>query len=145
MAIDDILIRNVDVIEPEQSAQVAAGRMHTHNIGCLLVVDEHRQPVGMLTDRDLAVRVVAPARDAATTTVREVMTKPVASVAHNASLETALAAMRAGPYRRLAVVNASGQLAGLITLDDILGHLSAEFGLVRLLLRKESPASLVPG
>jgi CBS domain-containing protein len=143
MSIENIITRDVDVIESQESVQMAANRMHTHNVGCLVVVDREQQPIGMLTDRDLAVRVVACAKDPRTTSVGEVMSQPVATVDENASMDSALTAMRAGPYRRMPAVNLSGELVGLITLDDILGHLTSQFGLIRLLLHKESPASLV--
>jgi CBS domain-containing protein len=97
----------------------------------------------MLTDRDVAVRLVACSKDASTTCVGEIMSHPVGTVAESTSMENSLAAMRAGPYRRIPVVDSSGVLTGLITLDDILGQVSQQFGLIRMLLHKESPASLV--
>lgn len=142
MNISEIVVRDVDVIDVGESVRTAANRMHSRNVGCLVVVDADRHPVGMVTDRDLAVRVVGSERDPNWTVVSDVMSTPVTVIAENGSLETALTAMRDGPFRRLPVVNATGELVGMITLDDIINRLSADFGRIRGLLRKESPVRL---
>jgi CBS domain-containing protein len=131
----------VDVIGPRQSAFEAAERMHQRSVGALVVVDNSNSPVGILTDRDLTVRVMAAGLDPQMTPVGEVMT-PTPTVAEKAiTVETALAIMRAGEFRRLPLVNALGHLVGIVTLDDILMSLSKQFVTVKKVLEEELPAA----
>ena len=69
MSVGRICVREVDLTSPDESTRVAARRMHDRKVGTLVVCNPSRQPVGILTDRDLAVRVVAEGRDPATTRV----------------------------------------------------------------------------
>jgi CBS domain-containing protein len=116
--------------------------MHDRKVGTLVVCDAERKPVGILTDRDLAVRVVAGGLDPGSTPVAAVMTKGPRCVNENTSIETALSTMRAGPFRRLPVTNEQGKLLGVISLDDILALLTEEFQEIGLLLSRENPKSL---
>ena len=142
MSVGRICIREVDLAEPDESVQVAAARMNSRNVGTLVVVDGESRPVGIITDRDLAIGVVAKGYDPATTMVHEVMTIAPDVVDEDTSIEAAICRMRAGPFRRLPVVNHDGKLAGLISLDDILDLLSEEFTEIGRLVRKEGPDSL---
>jgi CBS domain-containing protein len=142
MSVGRICIREVDLAEPDESVQIAAARMNSRNVGTLLVLDAASRPVGILTDRDLAIHVVAKGRDAATTTVREVMTQAPDAVDEETPIEAAISRMRAGPYRRLPVIDHDGKLVGLVSLDDILDLLSEEFAEIGRLIRREGPASL---
>jgi CBS domain-containing protein len=90
----------------------------------------------------LALRVLAAGKDAFATTVAEVMTHRVATLREDASIEAGIMAMRAGPYRRLVVVDEDGKLAGLVSLDDMLDLLIGELADVGELLRRESPTVL---
>jgi len=142
MTVGAACVREVDTARPEESVQVAAQRMLSRNVGTLVVQDASNSPIGIVTDRDLAVRVLAKARDPFQTTIGEIMSRCPETVAESASLEEALTLMRKGPYRRLPVVDAQGTLAGLLSLDDILEQLTDEFRKIGQLLEKESPASL---
>lgn len=142
MSIGRICVRDVDLADPEESVLLAARRMNSRNVGALMVLDRHRAPIGIVTDRDLALRVVGEGRDANTTSVREVMTRAPEAVHEETPIETALTRMRAGPYRRLPVVDSDGSLVGVVSLDDILDLLSEEFAEIGRLIRKEGPDSL---
>lgn len=142
MSIGKICVREVDLADRTESVQVAAERMNERNVGTLLVQDESLRPIGILTDRDLAVRVVAHGRDAYQTAVEEVMTECLTTVGEETSIEETLAKMRGGPYRRLPVVDGAGRLVGLVSLDDILELLSEEFQEIGQLIQGEGPASL---
>ena len=142
MSVGRICIRAIDLAEPDESVQNAALRMNSHNVGTLMVLDSGSRPVGILTDRDLAIRVVGHGLNAAETLVRDVMSKAPDCVDEDLPIETALSRMRAGPYRRLPVVDRDGKLVGLVSLDDILDLLSEEFNEIGRLVRNESPASL---
>jgi CBS domain-containing protein len=142
MSVGRICIRDVDLADPEESVQTAARRMNDRKVGTLIVKGADGGPIGILTDRDLAIRVVGEGQDPRKVLVADVMTKAPDSVQEDTPIETALSRMRAGPYRRLPVVDGSGQLAGLISLDDILDLLAEEFRQVGDLIRRESPSSL---
>lgn len=137
-----ICVREVDIVEAGESVQIAASRMHSRNVGTLVVLAPDKKPVGIVTDRDLAVRVVAEALDPTQTTVSEVMSAFPRTVREDTPIEEALTLMRAGPFRRVPVVDADGKLAGILSLDDILDLLCEEFREIRGLLSREGPRSL---
>jgi CBS domain-containing protein len=124
----------------DETVQAAAARMRERRVGTLVVVDGLGRPEGLVTDRDLAVRVVADARDPARTTVGEVASAAPTTVLADASIESALGSMRAGRMRRLPVVDDTGRLVGIVTLDDVLELLAEELGLIGGLLAREAPA-----
>ncbi|MBN68854.1 MAG: hypothetical protein CME32_06175 [Gimesia sp.] len=137
-----ICTREVDLVDQNESVQVAAERMNSRNVGTLIVLDEESHPIGMLTDRDLALRVVGKGRDAIETTVCDIMTRFPYNISEDTSIEAALTKMRSGGFRRLPVVDREGKLLGVLTLDDILELLCEEFTEIGKLIQKESPASL---
>ncbi len=138
MSVGRICIREVHLTELEETVQAAAQRMKSRGVGTLFVQNENAQPIGILTDRDVAIRVVSEALDPVKTTVADVMTKAPGSISEDAPIETALSRMRAGPYRRLPVVDKEGKLVGVVSLDDILDLLCEEFAEIGQLLRTES-------
>ncbi len=142
MTVGRVCVREVDLAETQESVQVAAARMNDRNVGTLVVVSPEGEPIGIVTDRDLAIRVVAHGRDPLSTRVGEVMTQCPVSVHEETPLEEALREMRRGPFRRVPVVDRAGKLVGLLSLDDILDLLAEEFGQIRELLSRESPAGL---
>jgi CBS domain-containing protein len=128
MSVGRICTREVHFAEPGESIRDAALRMLDRRVGCLVVLDPQRVPVGMLTDRDLVIRVIAAGRDPARTTVADVMTPDPRVAPETAAIEDALAWMRHGKFRRLPVVGAEGRLVGLVAADDILDLLAEEIG-----------------
>lgn len=140
MAIGRICQREVDVASPEENVRIAAERMHQRTVGCLVAIDANRIPVGIITDRDLAIRVVAAGLDVDNTSVDHVMTHTPRTVREGTAIEFALSLMRGGVFRRLPVTNDDGELVGLVTLDDILLLLAEEFAHVRGVLERETPA-----
>lgn len=142
MFVGDLCTKDVDVVRESDSVRVAAERMHDHKVGSLVVVNRRHKPVGIITDRDLAVRVLALGREPNETTVDEVMTQCPKTLRSDSSVDEALLAMRAGPFRRLPVVDEEGDLAGLLSLDDVLTYLVSLFSQVRTVLEEESPQSL---
>lgn len=142
MSVGRICTRSVDLADPDESVQVAASRMNMRNVGTLLVVDEQKCPIGIITDRDLATRVVAKGLDPNTTPVSAVMSGVPESVTEGTPIESAIKVMREGPHRRLPVVNDKNELVGLVSLDDVLDLLSEEFVEIGKLIRRESPNAL---
>lgn len=142
MTVGRICVREVDVVDQTESAWQAAERMHQRAVGSLVVVDAAKRPVGIVTDRDLVERILSPARDPSTTIVSDVMSAPLCTVGEDTSIEAALAQMRSGEFRRLVVVDDNGELAGVLSLDDVLMLLCEEFGLIGKLLERESPRGI---
>jgi CBS domain-containing protein len=142
MSIAQICSHQVDTAELSDSALTAAQRMHDRRVGTLVVVDKERRVLGIVTDRDLVTRVLLESHDPARTNLWEVMSQMPRTVTEETGIEEALVQMRKGPYRRLPVVNAENQLVGIVSIDDVLAHIAAEFGEIGKLLRKQSQESL---
>jgi CBS domain-containing protein len=106
-------------VERDASAVSAARVMRDDEVGDVMVVDSDGRLVGMLTDRDVAVRVVAAGRDPETTKVGEVCTLDPISVRGLAPLEDAEELLRAHLIHRLPVVDADGRPLGLVSLEDL--------------------------
>ncbi|AGU52987.1 CBS domain-containing protein [Variovorax paradoxus B4] len=126
----DICTRIVTIAFPDMGLNEAARLMRERHVGCLVVVEERtpedRVVVGMLTDRDIAMRVVAADRDPHGMQVGDVMSKGVVNAREEDSLADLLLAMRRKGVRRLPVVSPQGSLIGLVALDDVLDVLAQE-------------------
>lgn len=116
--------------------------MRQHTVGCLIVADREQFPLGILTDRDLVMRVVAAQRDAARTTVGEVMTRFPELAHEDMPIEAALELMRRRAFRRLPVIDKDGRVSGVVTLDDILILLTEELTQIGEILRRETPQAV---
>jgi CBS domain-containing protein len=112
-------------------------------VGSLVVLNDHHQPIGILTDRDLVERVLAKGRSPIDTLVQDVMTTGLKTVTEEGAIESALAIMRSGRFRRVPVVNQGGRLVGLVSLDDVLMLLAQEFTQIGRLLEQETPRCVV--
>jgi CBS domain-containing protein len=132
-------VREVDSVPPQATALEAARRMRDRGVGTLIVVNEQNQPMGLVSDRDLTLRVMAEAHDPARTPIVDVMSPMPRTVLESSSMESALAQMRMGRMRRLPVVNGMGTLVGMVALDDILAVLAREFSLIGGLVEAEAP------
>ena len=142
MSVGQICTRSVDTAELTESVHTAAQRMHARNVGTLVVVDKDRRPLGIVTDRDLMVRALVECCDPVKESVWGVMSQLPQTVNEETTIDEALEIMRSGPYRRLPVVNREGYLVGLVSLDDVVTLVAAEFGEISKLLRQESPEHL---
>jgi CBS domain-containing protein len=115
----ELCVREVQVAPPEASVRSAAQRMGESEVGSLVVVDALRRPLGIVTDRDLVVRCIAPGRDPERTRLRNVMSGPPAWVRENGAAEEAIDEMARLKVRRLPVVDDHDRLVGILALDDI--------------------------
>lgn len=111
--------------ELQDTAAAVARRMRDRRVGCVIVTRE-RRPVGMVTDRDLAVRVVAEGRDPRTTVVADIVTYDATTLPRDAGIDTAARIMRERGIRRLPIVDDDGLLTGIVTADDLTILLSQE-------------------
>lgn len=126
----EICNRIVTITYPSMALNEAARVMRERHVGCLVAVEEvsPRQSVvvGVLTDRDIAIGVVAADRDPHGMRVGDLMTKDVVKVREEDSLLDVLAAMRRKGIRRVPVTGAQDVLVGILALDDILAVLSLQ-------------------
>lgn len=141
MSVGKICTRVVHTAELHESIRTAAGRMDRNGVGTLVVVDEAKRPLGVLTDRDVAVRCVARKLDPDATPVSDVMSMPVSSVPEDTSIESALRVMAGSRTRRSVVVDRHGALVGLLALDDVLDLLAEEAEAIGTLVRAQAPKS----
>lgn len=127
----EICNREVVIVSRDTSLVEAARLMREHHVGSLVVVlerDGKRVPVGILTDRDIVVAVVAKELDARKLSVADAMSAGVFAVREQDGLTEVLRAMREHGVRRLPVVTAGGALAGIVTIDDLLELVAEELG-----------------
>jgi CBS domain-containing protein len=121
MICSEIMKSAIECVAPTDSAGAAAKKMRDHNVGFLPVCDDNLQVLGTLTDRDLAIRVIADGR-AATTSVAELMTHEVVCCRSTDNLSRAEELMGLFRVSRMLCVDEDGLLAGVISLSDIAQH-----------------------
>jgi CBS domain-containing protein len=106
---------------PQDSVDIAARLMRIQDVGMIPVVEGENVPklVGVLTDRDLAVMVVAKGREPRKTTVSEVMTRNVVACHENDPIEQALDSMKSHQIRRIPVLSNGNGVVGVVSQSDI--------------------------
>ena len=110
--------RGVDPTDPAASVQEAATRMAELDVGAVLVGSEDAL-TGILTDRDIILRVVVEGRNPAEVTVSEVMSSTLFSCKEDDTVESAIAVMRERQIRRMPVYNGEGLPVGVVALSDL--------------------------
>jgi CBS domain-containing protein len=113
-----IMKRDVECLSPRESAQAAAARMREQNIGFLPVCDDAMQVLGTVTDRDIAIRIVAEQLPAGTA-VEHIMTREVVACYPQDDIEVAKELMADHRKSRIMCVDDDGTLVGIISLSDI--------------------------
>jgi IMP dehydrogenase len=111
----------VQAIHPEATVYEAAVRMNERQIGSLAVLHEGRLG-GIVTERDILLRVVAERRDPATTRVADVMTSELACCRPHTTLDEARGVMKNRRIRHLPVLDDDGRLLGLVSIGDLNAH-----------------------
>ena len=116
--IADIMTRSVAVVQRDETLQAAAKRMREMDIGALPVVDG-KALVGLVTDRDIAIRGVAEGMIPQEALVSDVMTEEIRWCRVDDSTEQVMAQMGEDKVRRLAVLDANDEIAGIVALSDV--------------------------
>lgn len=145
LKIRDMAVREPVTARPTESIGACARRMHDEHVGCLVVVEDNDGesfPVGVLTDRDIAIEVVAFGLDPATMTAGDVMSERPAVVEEDDDLLDALVHMRERGVRRLPVVRPDGALSGMLALDNLLEALGEEIDGVLGVMRAQRTKEL---
>jgi CBS domain-containing protein len=140
MKVRDFCSRTVAVIEPDATLREAALLMRDAHVGALVVTERKggvTRPVGVITDRDIVVAVVAvPGARPEGIRVGDVMSAQLQVAREDEGLAETVKAMSQGGVRRLPVVTADGSLFGVVTLDDVLRVLAGELGALALALSR---------
>ena len=117
-SIRDVMTSDPCTIDAEKPVAYAAKMMRDEDVGLAPIVEGDKL-IGMLTDRDIAIRVVAEGKDPNQVTVREIASKQVVTIDPQQDLNEALRIMAKHQVRRLPVVEEDGRLVGVVAQADI--------------------------
>jgi CBS domain-containing protein len=121
MLCKDLMKSDVECVSPADTVQDAAARMRDENLGFLPVCEESNKVLGTITDRDIAIRIVAAGKSASTQ-IEDAMTREVVSCRPNDDLERAQQMMAKSHKSRIMCLDDGGRLVGVISLSDIVQH-----------------------
>jgi CBS domain-containing protein len=139
MSLGNLCRKEVVTVRPGTTVREVAKLMEEKNIGCVLV-DGEGEKFGIVTDRDLALKVLSKSLDPNTTPIDDVMTWEVVLILREEmGLFEALEQVKKSAVRRFPVVNAEGNLVGIITVDDIITLLGKELADVASVIENEGP------
>jgi len=124
----DFATRVIAVVEPDTTALMIAKLMRSHHVGALVVVDanEKTRPVGIVTDRDLVLELIAEGLDPALFTAGDIMSVDLVMATPEMDAMQAVQLMHSHCLRRLVVADAAGRLVGIVTMEDVLELLTRE-------------------
>ncbi|HKW99192.1 MAG TPA: CBS domain-containing protein [Bryobacteraceae bacterium] len=140
MPIGDICVRDVVTATRETTIEEAAQLMRLNHVGDLLVIEGMngtRTPVGIITDRDIVVSVVALQLDPAALSVGDVMVPDLEMASENQGVFETIQQMRSAGVRRIPVVSRQQSLIGIVSIDDLLQLLAEELGEMAKLISRE--------
>jgi CBS domain-containing protein len=139
--VGEICDREVVVATRETTVIEAAKLLRHHHVGTLVICEQlnggRRMPVGIITDRDIVVEVVAPGLHAETITVGDIMSPEFVTAREADDVLQALQIMRYKGVRRLPVVGQDGQLVGIVAIDDMLSFLAEELTDIAKIVARE--------
>lgn len=145
MDVGEICTREVVIATRNTTVVEAARLMREYHVGDLVVVDEsegRRVPVGIVTDRDIVVGVLALGLDPAVLTVGDIMGSHLVTATEDDDVYETLQIMRTRGVRRVPVVNTAGALVGIVALDDILEIFAEELdAAVKVVAREQANES----
>lgn len=138
MQLEKLVFREPVTLGPDASIVEAAQIMRQKHVGSVITVDADRRPIGILTDRDIVVTVIAQdAGDLHRLAMRDVCTASVIVALEEENLDAVVMRMRRHGVRRVPVVDREGRLTGVFSLDDALGAIAEELASVAALLQTE--------
>lgn len=141
MNVGEVCSREVYIFKADEPLANAVAEMMKRHIGAIVVVEteaDRVRPVGMVTDRDVVRGQISLKRDLPSLTLRDVMTSAPLTVAETSGIAEAIEHMRARGVRRAPVVNDSGDLVGIVSLDDLLPIVSEELGVLARLVGSQA-------
>lgn len=138
MSIKSICRKEFVSISPDATVKDAAGVMASKNVGSIIIVKDG-SPVGIITDRDIVVRVVNKGLDSSSLKVQDVMTIDPICLNENVGLFEALETVKEKGVRRYPVIDDKGKIVGIISLDDIIYLIGKEMCDITQILLKSVP------
>ena len=118
MQVKDIMTRDVQVVSPDTSVLDAARKMRAFDIGCLPVCKGH-QCVGIFTDRDIVIRVIADGRDPQTTPVSDIMTTDIVYCSEDENISRVVKLMEDKQVRRVLILDEDRYPVGICSVGDL--------------------------
>ena len=141
MTIGTICTRETVIAKKDDTIVTVAQLMRRHHVGDIVIVKEgeaENVPIGIVTDRDLVVEVLAQELSPDAVTVGDIMSYELVTAHDSDGIWSTLQKMRIKGVRRMPVVNQRGGLVGIVSLDDVLGLLSEELsGLTKIVGREQ--------
>jgi CBS domain-containing protein len=131
MRIGEICTTETICCERDETVQGAALLMRKHHVGDIVIVehpDSERIPVGILTDRDIVISVIALGLDPASLLVGDIMSDDLLTCSEADDVYETIERMRLRGIRRVPVIDQHGALTGIVSADDLLGFLAEEMG-----------------
>jgi CBS domain-containing protein len=140
MTISEFCVRDVVCAARTDTIATAATLMREHHVGDVVVVDDsggRRVPVGIVTDRDIVVEVIAAGVDPRMLKVGDLLQRTVVTVREDRSYTDTIRLMTRHGVRRMPVVDAHGALVGIVSVDDMLRQFAAPLAALSELPRRE--------
>lgn len=140
MNVSRIYTRSLIATQRSNSLQKAAALMRQHHVGALLVTDDEPhcdRAIGIITDRDLVVQVIADGISPEKRTIGEVMTHGISTISDTSDVHEAIEVMRSDGIRRLAVADEHGTLLGVLSFDDVIDAIAVELSSLADSIRSE--------
>lgn len=124
MKVSEVMTTGIDLVDPSTSVKDAATQMAELDVGAIMVGSADSIE-GVLTDRDILVRVVVEGRNPGDVALRDVMSPEVTVCRAEDTIEAAFAQMREGQFRRMPVIDETGKPIGVVTLSDLARHVES--------------------
>ena len=146
MPIGEICNREVVFSYPNHTVREAALLMREYHVGGLVVVEENgkRKPVGIVTDRDIAISIVALGLDPDVITVGDIMGPELVTVRENQGVFETIQQMRLKGVRRLPIVGEEGALVGIVAVDDLVALFADELSELSKVIVREQMVEVKP-
>jgi CBS domain-containing protein len=140
MTVGAICTRDVVVMRRDESLATAAQEMCKHRVGTIVVIEDHGGaafPIGIVTDRDIVLAQLQHQSDLFHLQAVQVMTKNPLYLNENESISSAVERLQTHAVRRAPVVNDSGALIGILSVDDLIGGIAAQIGALAKLIERQ--------
>jgi CBS domain-containing protein len=129
----DIMAKNVKTVRTDDSAHDAVVKMNKFDVGSVIVTNNNR-PVGIITSKNILVRIVEPRLDAGTLKAKDIMSSPIIAIEPDASVEDAARLMAQKGIKKLVVMD-ENKLLGVISTSDIVRANPTQLGILQELLK----------
>jgi CBS domain-containing protein len=138
MSLQNLLEKQFISCSPKESVRQIAELMKEKQVGAVVIADG-KKTLGIVTDRDIALRCVAEGADCSETTAEQIMTKGVETVSIDAGIFDVIQVMKKKQVRRVPVVDASGEAVGLLSFGDMFHLVAEEIGALVAPIAPENP------